>query len=472
MDDVKKLISKFETGDKPTGKDFEDLINNCYSHIKEVDGENLILEDGIIKIKDESISPEKTNFFKKKVCIDVDFSQSFDIANSSGEVVPGNNYITYDLIPVESNFTYFFSRLGKIAFFKSDGTFKDLSIVWSYNELITISEDVRYIRFSSDDITKYVFAKSDVPLTFEEANDEGIKDEYINLVSAEKVIGLSEKIKNVFDVKKEIACYGDSLTEGAGTSNGAIFSYPAALQNLINSKNVGFDVANRGIGGEDTKKILIRQGSYGDFVEPFIIPSNTDPVKIQKSTSAGQNGTKNGVNPVSIKGIIGNLIFSDGDFYFARINAGETIEIDRPTPIIRSSNKEDKDKIQILFMGQNGGFENTEELIIQYKRAIEFLGHNKFLVIGLTTGNEAERKEMEEKMEIYFGVNYINMREYLNKYGLSDNGLQANSNDESYLEQGMVPSQLLSDGVHLNNEGYLSFAKAVYDRGQELEFWD
>lgn len=53
---VSELIERFKSGKKPNGKDFEDFIMACYDVIREVDGETLILEDGVAKVNTESLN--------------------------------------------------------------------------------------------------------------------------------------------------------------------------------------------------------------------------------------------------------------------------------------------------------------------------------------------------------------------------------------------------------------------------------
>lgn len=52
-----------------------------------------------------------------------------------------------------------------------------------------------------------------------------------------------------------VACVGDSITAGAGTSNNALFSYPAQLQRMLGDK---WDVRNFGVSG----RTLLNAGDY------------------------------------------------------------------------------------------------------------------------------------------------------------------------------------------------------------------
>ena len=299
-----------------------------------------------------------------------------------------------------------------------------------------------------------------------------LKNEYLNM---EYIIN---NIKNN-RLNKIIACYGDSLTEGAGTTNAGVYSYPSRLQGLINEKaEVPFNVYNRGIGGNTSTAILTKSGCYADMVNPFTIPSDTTPVAITKTGSLANNvgGTisiRNGVNPVTIGGIKGTLSYSDGTYKFARLEAGDEVKITRPTQILPSAKFTDTGAILCICVGTNdsdkGEVEYPKKLIQRIRRMIEYLGSTQYIIIGLTVTN---KDYINSELEKEFGANFFDVYKYLINYGLEDNVLTATSEDLEDIQNGLIPRQIRKDDVHYNNYGYYSKAMGIYLKGKDLGYWE
>ncbi len=277
-----------------------------------------------------------------------------------------------------------------------------------------------------------------------------------------------------------IACYGDSLTEGSGSTNAGVYSYPTRLESLINEHSINYSVSvyNRGIGGNTSEAIIAKSGCYADMVEPFTIPADTTPVAITKNgllanDVGGTISIRNGVNPVTIGGIEGDLSYEDGTYKFARLEAGEEVQITRPVQILPSASKTDKNAILIICVGTNDA-DKTEanyppKLIQRIRRMIEYLDCKKFIVLGLTVeGKENVNPALEEE----FGANFLDIHKYLINYGLSDNGLTATNEDLEDIGNGLIPRQIRSDSVHYNNNGYYSKAMGIYLKGKDLGYWE
>lgn len=273
-----------------------------------------------------------------------------------------------------------------------------------------------------------------------------------------------------------IVCWGDSLTAGAG-GNGV--TYPNVLSNLINENIYDIPVFNMGVGGENTRTILGRAGAIPYVVDEFTIPSDTSRVKINLKSINGQSvgplkqGDK-ALNPVTINGIKGIIELEDEEYFFRRAESGESIEVKHKTQVITSGTDTYKDYINIIFIGQNGGWDNIDSLISQQNSIINKLDKNKeqYLIIGLTSGTAKERSSLENAMVEEYGDKYINLRLYLSKYGLDDAGLEATSEDLKYMNEGRVPPSLLSDTIHFNNVGYKLIGEYIYKRMIELGYFD
>ena len=276
-----------------------------------------------------------------------------------------------------------------------------------------------------------------------------------------------------------ISCWGDSLTAGAG-GNGT--TYPNVLASLT-----GRTVYNMGVGGETSATIACRQGGRVFIVNDFTIPADTTKVKVagfdkQLTDNFGRsvhplrqgNGS---LNPCYIAGIQGTLSIiqtsstsTDYEYFFQRTTAGSAKVIDRPTPIITDGQIKRKSDIMVIFIGQNGGFSDDNELINQIKSMVDFNDspNTEYVVVGVPSGSSAERAARDSAFQQAFGRRFINIREYLSKYGLADAGITPTTQDLDDMSKGMNPTSLRVDSVHLNAAGYTVIGNVIYKRLKEL----
>lgn len=237
---------------------------------------------------------------------------------------------------------------------------------------------------------------------------------------------------------REIACWGDSLTEGVGTSEGVLYwgeeeidisylSYPDILSRLT-----GMPTYNFGLSGATSEEIAYMQGSLGDI----------------EDTSR-----------------------------FTTINEE-----------IIAQGREHPGDILVLEMGSNGGWNGDyAELIRQYQGMIDHAGVEDYIIIGDTDdpgtsladlGQEplfdstlTSETAWEAALHEAFGAHFINMRIFLIQRGLAVVGLTETDYDLEAAERGCISEQLRSDWTHLNAYGYCAQAIAVYERGKELGYW-
>jgi hypothetical protein len=291
--------------------------------------------------------------------------------------------------------------------------------------------------------------------------------------------------KNVSEFLPGVVCWGDGLTAGAG---GKGVSYPEVLEDLIaDNFQDTMPVINCGVGGEDTNTIIGRAGGVPYIIaESFTIPPDTSKVKFVFTSSNGSpvaplRQGDCGVNPVSINGITGNISIEQESYFgedfsynFSRGASGKPVEVKTGTPIYSNGSIQYRNFIPIIFIGQNGGWENNDELIAQQMSIVNFKTHNQdnFLILGLTTGNAASRASLETDLLNYYGDKYINLREYLSSDGIYDAGLEPTKQDLEAIKAGSVPPSLLSDSVHLNSYGYALIGRLVFERMVELGYFN
>lgn len=306
-----------------------------------------------------------------------------------------------------------------------------------------------------------------------------------------------------------VVCWGDSLTAGIG---GEGITYPLVLQQLIkenildsfNSKNiVGLNhglfknyeynlgivpVVNMGVGGEDTKTIMGRNGAMPFHVKnDFQIPANTEPVEINIDGGTPLRQGTTGMESVEISGIPGiidieqeSYMASEYKYYFHRNESGTAVEVKAGTEIITSGSGMYLDYLTIVFMGENGGYADVSELIEQQMAIVghQTVNAERFIIVGSHTGTEEEKSEFESAMEEEYGDKYINLRAYMSSQGIEDVKeildveIELTEKDKKMIGQGMTPESLLSDTVHFNQYGYELIGHLIYERMDELGYFN
>lgn len=282
-----------------------------------------------------------------------------------------------------------------------------------------------------------------------------------------------------------IVCWGDDMTYGKGGIN---FSYPFVLENLLLDNGYSLPVFNNGVSGEDSLTVLGRAGAIPYVTNNFKIENHTDINEL--SIRSSYNGEEvnpllrkrnPGINPCSIKGVSGTLYglvaSSDLDkvyqFYFARSNTGETVMVSDGTEIVTNGTTY-RDYINIVAIGENGGYTSNEVLVDQYLRFVEYLKGSKngesYLFLGITKGSAEENKELENEMSINFGEHYINLREYLSTNAMKDLGITPTEEDNKMMAEGRVPRSLKFDENTLNDDGYRAVGQLVYKKLTELNY--
>lgn len=335
----------------------------------------------------------------------------------------------------------------------------------------------------------------------------------------------TESVKNLTGDIGAVICWGDSLTDGtgAGTSKpssetNSDCSWPAVLGRLIRD---GHAVVNAGVGGETSWMIAARQGGASIYCLPTTIPATTDKTRIyikgeeqdyfyknsawtylegNLSYNIG-TGTKSMVNPVTIAGIEGTLTSEtitegtpDADtgetvqtqvraYYFTRSKAGEAVTFGTPKAIITNAYRTMRNYIPVIWMGQNdaplhdGSYITQGDAINRAKQMLSIVPHDKYIIMDLPSGSNENGANRAQNFANAFGSHYINIRKFIADFGVDyANSLGANitpsDSDTSSINNGSIPSCLRTDGVHGNYWYYQIVAKAVYDKGVDLGYWE
>ncbi len=303
------------------------------------------------------------------------------------------------------------------------------------------------------------------------------------------------------DKKKEIVCWGDSLTapHGGGSLKGKLrrwlgynLSYPQYLEGILSDD---YRIVNAGVGGENTLTIMARQGAYPMQLAHDVVIFKSDERKYRTivgnndmsafvSSYNGQNVTPllqcgyddespAQVNPCNIDGKQFELSSEakfwkeDGKFkheynYYiepsAKFESTDTIKAGSVLTTFAMENLRGK-YANVLFIGQNGGFDDVADLIKQLQAMISYSQSDRYIVISFHKPNKVipdynRMKEMEDSLYQVFGGHFINLRQNLSSDG-----------------QGEVEQKWLStDNLHFNSDGYKRIANLVADKMKELGY--
>ena len=123
----------------------------------------------------------------------------------------------------------------------------------------------------------------------------------------------------------------------------------------------------------------------------------------------------------------------------------------------------------LLFNFGQATAEDSNDLLIQYKKMVEFSSSSNYVIIGLHKKGSVENvKNIEEVMIKEFGARFINLREYLATSALDDANLTPTEADAIAMQNGECPPQLLKDDVHFTSKASSLIGNLVFNRFQNL----
>lgn len=323
---------------------------------------------------------------------------------------------------------------------------------------------------------------------------------FLNYDSLDKdVVKMLQEVVDGFHadeyMQPTIACWGDSLTYGQGSTNRSVNSYPAVLE-----KKSGLTVYNMGIGGETATTIAARQGALNiQISEPVTIPQSGS-VEVKFKASNGGVVTPRvtsiaGWSPCSINGVQGTLSVQIDETVWPRVLAsaaftretpGDSIEVAEGDELIPQGHSVRAD-INVIFSGTNGGWspknlttdashnddEEIRSMVDLLKRQAQMSNNSdKYVIIGLTTQDDKFWEKYHAALQAEFGNQFFNLRKSLQSADLlRDYGLTPTADDITAIEETKTPpSILVSDGVHFNDTGYEIIGNLLYKKLQELGY--
>lgn len=298
--------------------------------------------------------------------------------------------------------------------------------------------------------------------------EETTKPEEGTKLEETKPMSETEQIEQV----KRIICWGDSLTYGQGGND---VTYP-----LVLGEKVNIEVINYGIQGETARQIAIRMGVLPMTTGAFEIPADTTPVEI----TLWQGGEDPimmrlgdcAINPCKIQGVEGTVSYraEDNKYYFVRTQAGESVQIEENSLVETYASLDKKaSDIVVLFAGTNlpPDKHTVSELIDMEKEMLDYLGTDRYVVIGLTSKTLIPDVEpINEALAEAFGVHFLDIRKYLLENGLKDAGIEPTKKDLKDIKKGEIPSSIRVDEVHGNEAFYRIIGEQVYKKLEEMGY--
>ena len=332
-----------------------------------------------------------------------------------------------------------------------------------------------------------------------------------------------------------IASWGDSITAGSNAHNTTVANqhlldlaalgstanggtYSEVLRNLIAAKVYsGIEVANCGVGGETTFTIAARANTenYYLYLSSSISISGSPaviPLTQSKNGMSGREGvfrkdteinpvmsnvsivgTNEGGHQVTVTGIItctvtedipeGQYIWNCDSKYlrytFTRTDGKtDTVNFAAGAKVVTNASVMYDGRTCIVFMGENGGYNNDiPTLIKQQEEILKACGNPEYyLIISTTSGSTESRKAITKALTERWGDRYINMGNELNSsrraYEFVGYSEAAIVSVQENIINGTVTTLLLADGCHPNAAGYTFIGNVIFERLYDIGAFD
>ena len=347
------------------------------------------------------------------------------------------------------------------------------------------NENAKYIRFalSNSFLNKeyIMLAKSSTNLPFEA---------YFAPYKVLKNQSDVEELKSdVEDVNKHIIdCWGDSRTEMIANDGTSYCDY---LKALLGSE---FHVQNYGESSQSSGMCAARFGSnelFMTFPDNRLNASGATNLSAIECTSGNDRNvyeySKSRYVYGSLNGVYGKFertsIATFDGVKFTRLSDGLEVPIKPRTKLV-VDNVSQREHVNVFWWGKND-FASALAYIVSgiidnYDKAIKWLGHKYFIILGETCSltssyeeggsNRIKLDEINNTLKKKYPNNFIDINEYLSsEQALTDVGLTITDADSENISKGFPCEQLMvhitnqSDTVHPNEKGREAIAHKIYE---------
>lgn len=262
--------------------------------------------------------------------------------------------------------------------------------------------------------------------------------------------------------------WGDSLTAGAGGNGISATSELEKLQKI--------QIQNRGVGGENSTQIAVRSGAkevYLKFWGKGKKEGDWRVYNVEPDVQLLRQGMS--VIAGNIDKCVTLLKFVEGK-YFARIFKCSKDFTDKVKKFSLTGldNINAKAKFHLIWSGRNNAYDSQTvvddiaAMITNFRRVNPKIKVYVLSVIngaseGIGTGAYNNITKLNESF-IDLDAKFVDVRRCLIDEGLRINSLKPKSQDEADIASDLVPTQLRSDGIHLNPFGYHAVAVCVNEK--------
>lgn len=257
-----------------------------------------------------------------------------------------------------------------------------------------------------------------------------------------------------------IACWGDSLTQGTGASTAA-YSYPSQLGALFHARAI----TNNGIASQRSLSIAARQGGVAVNI---LFPSDTIQASGGATVTCDSNPLQYASTQVlygTVAGVYGKLSISGSTYTWTRKDAGSTVALSGATLFVVDNGLQNAG-LTILWVGRNDVTIDAAVVLANIASMVANLqAMNKHYIVMSILNSATEPSGSSAHTTITatnatlsatYGNKYVDIRSIL--VAAYDVGIPA---DVTAHGLDKVPPSLQSDDIHLNDAGYAIVATTL-----------
>lgn len=256
-----------------------------------------------------------------------------------------------------------------------------------------------------------------------------------------------------------IAAWGDSITEGGSAG----VPWPKLLADSL----PGAHANNRGVSGETSGTIAVRQGGIVLTVGACTIPATATPTATLAVTASvtPANLTNRPNIPGTLAGVQGDLKRIGTDWTFTRTTEGKAVTVPAGTPFKPTHAQAHRADVSIFWTGRNDAAFSWPTVVSGVVAATRAMVDHltptlkRFLVVSVTTssiepsGSTGTRPDViatNAALKEAFPNNYVDMRRHIIDNGLALAGITPTAEDLAAIAADTLPPSLTADGLHPN----------------------
>lgn len=286
------------------------------------------------------------------------------------------------------------------------------------------------------DLTNPVYVQGEIIWTAKNAGR-------VNGMTAAEII---ESAKQADSADYALIAYGDSLTQGAGSS-GVGYRYLDICKEALSARN---DIPF-GYGGSASLAIAFTAGAVSGYVPPNVREFALKYADLTTNINIALNQLNN--KAVIIDGQE-YTISQTGNSAFSLPNDYTPSDLWLPVTVKNATLTAD---IYIIWVGTNDGGYQWDVI----DAMIAKLPHSQYVVMGLTKLGTNTSIEDEQKAYRQYGSHFFNTRVQIVNNAFSVLDMTPTVEDTEAISAGLMPPSLMTDATHFNDSGYEAVGKLL-----------